>query len=85
MVTVLPDKHHQKSCKEFGEIEIACEIAYNSLKDQAIQPNFSFAKQYDSNLQSLQSKFDNSIIAESWPSQKTAREAIKSIRRRFKM
>ncbi len=61
-IASIPDKLHEKTCKEFSEIEVQCEIAYNNLKDRSIQPDWKFAKEYEVQLLMLQSKNDNDIV-----------------------
>ena len=83
-VTSIPVKHHSKKCREFCEIEVECEIAYNNLKDKSIQADFKFAKEYEAQLLMLQSKYDTDIVAEYWPALKTARSTTGTLRTRAK-
>ena len=66
-VTHLPEIHHLNSCIKWCDIKIACEKAYNNLKDQ---PKFQFPNQYESALLQLQVKYDNNIVSQYWPDQK---------------
>ena len=73
---------HKNTCILIGPPEVACIIKYEELKTKCLEPGFIFAKQYPQSLLELQKDYDNKVIASHWPSKATAKECIKSIRRR---